>query len=85
MWAMTPILQMSAERPLPAPRKKKSKLFGFEGYFSIFLFLTIVTAVIIWILYGYFPYEYYLPGSILTLVVFGIFAYVILSRSINIS
>ncbi len=51
----------------------------------IFASLTIVVAGILWEVYGYVPAIYYMPVSIGVVIVYGVLAYVFLSRTINIS
>jgi hypothetical protein len=56
----------------------------FRGYFSVFLSLTILAAALIYLIYGYAPYQYYLPLSFVVVLVVGIAGFVILSRKIEI-
>lgn len=65
--------------PFASSRRK------FYGYFTVVLSLAIVTAGVMWIVYGYLPNEYYFPVSFSLLGVFGIIAYVILSKRLEIS
>lgn len=57
---------------------------GYMGFFSIVLAITLISAVLIWIVYGYLPGEYYLPLSLIILVCAGIVAYFILINRVNI-
>jgi hypothetical protein len=61
---------------------KKDPKKGFMGFFSILLFLTIVFAGILWIIYGYLPYAYYLPLSAIGIVLFGVLVYFVLRDKI---
>jgi hypothetical protein len=55
---------------------------AFYGYLSGLLSLLIAMAVVIWLIYWYLPGEDYLPLSLGSLAVFGIVAYLILSRRV---
>ncbi|MDA4124461.1 MAG: hypothetical protein OK438_03315 [Thaumarchaeota archaeon] len=55
---------------------------AFYGYLSSMLSLLIVMAVIIWLIYIYLPGGYYIPLSLVALVLFGLVGYMILSRRV---
>ncbi len=61
----------------------RKRRFVFHGYFSLFLSLTILTAGLIWIIYGDLPAQYYLPVSFGVIVVVGIVAFYILDKKIQ--
>ena len=61
----------------------KKKRFVFHGYFSLFLSLTILTAALIWVIYGDLPPQYYLPVSFGVIVVIGFLAFYILDKKIQ--
>ena len=70
---------LARKGPYASSRRK------FYGYFTVVLSLAIVTAGVMWIVYGYLPNEYYFPVSFSLLATFGVIAYVILSRRLDIS
>jgi hypothetical protein len=61
----------------------KRKRFVFHGYFSLLLSLTILTAALIWVIYGDLPSQYYLPVSLGVIVVIGFLAFYILDKKIQ--
>ena len=64
--------------------RQKKKGIQFFGYFSLLLSFSIACAGVIWEVYAYYP-QYYLPASFSVLVIAGVVAYVILTKSIKIS
>ena len=63
---------------------RKRPRFKFHGYLSVFFSLTIAFAGALWLIYGYLPYQYYLPLSFLAVLVIGIIGYVILTKGVKI-
>jgi hypothetical protein len=57
--------------------------FTFHGYPSVLLSLCIVLAGFLWVVYGYLPHEYYLPISFGGIAAFGIAAFFILTKKMN--
>ena len=66
-----------------AKKLGKKRRIVFHGYFSVFLSLTIVTAGLIWVIYGALPAQYYLPVSFGIIVVIGFLAFYILDKKIQ--
>ncbi|MHB8567970.1 MAG: hypothetical protein ACYC9U_12845 [Nitrososphaerales archaeon] len=66
-------------------KESKKKGPGFQMILTLFLSMTLVTAGILWEVYGYLPPQYYIPISLGVVVLYGALAYVFLSRTINIS
>jgi hypothetical protein len=61
-------------------KKTSRKRFVFHGYFSLLLSLSILLAGVLWLAYGYLPYQDYLPISLLSVVLVGIAAFYILNK-----
>ena len=76
---------MSVKAPPTKSRKKKNKGPGFQLLLSFFAAMTLVVAGVLWEVYGLLPAQYYIPVSVGVVAVYGVLAYVFLSRSINIS
>ncbi len=63
------------------PGRKRRTIF--HGYFSALLSLTILTAGLIWIIYGDLPAQYYLPASFGVIAIIGVLAFYILDKKIQ--
>ena len=62
------------------PTKKRPQ---FYGYFSILVYLTIIVAAALWLIYGHLPPQDYLPISFVVIAITGFVAYFILDRKVR--
>jgi hypothetical protein len=57
--------------------------FTFHGYPSVLLSMCILLAGVLWVVYGYLPHQYYLPVSFGGIAAFGVAAFLILTKKMN--
>jgi putative flippase GtrA len=62
---------------------KPKKRPQFYGYFSILVYLTIIVAAALWLVYDHLPPQDYLPISFVVIAITGFVAFFILDRKVK--